>query len=279
MGSSFPDQEANLCPLYWKADSQLWTTREILRGCYLYSAWIEYGSWQGILLQQVVVPLCLVSLATSCEGRTHFSSSLCISPSCVSWNNGEQLFSPPCESVPKFVTPLIHPVIFIMGWFPDALPSWFAFIICHPGNRSMVDLAQSLWLPSAPSLAGWAAVTIKWQWHKSSGGSTPKTISLQLQPQKPAPHIYAWHLVKQWCKLNVNSKCIIIYLCLDLVRGLINEDLIKQSLHSNWLQLELPIKGKPQIPCCCPLVLSTHNFSSKAFSLHLIMVRSWSYLF
>ena len=98
---------------------------------------------------------------------------LCIPPSGVSWNNGEQLFSPPCESVPKFVTLLIHPVIFIMGWFPDVLPSWFAFIICHTGNRSMVDLGQSLWLPSAPSLTGWTAVTRKWHWHKSSGGSIP----------------------------------------------------------------------------------------------------------
>lgn len=37
----------------------------------------------------------------------------------------------------------------------------------------MVDLGQSLWLPSAPSLTGWAAVTRRWQWPKSSGGSTP----------------------------------------------------------------------------------------------------------
>ena len=80
MGSLFLDQGSNLCPLFWKADSQPWTTREVPRGYYLYSAWIEYGSWQGILPQQVVVPLCLVSLATSCQGRNYFSSNSVHSP-------------------------------------------------------------------------------------------------------------------------------------------------------------------------------------------------------
>lgn len=52
------------------------------------------------------------------------------------------------------------------------------------------------------------------------------------------------------------------------------EDLIKQSLHYNQFQLDLGLSGKPQVPCCCPLVLFTHHFFSKAFSLALIMVRS-----
>lgn len=60
---------------------------------------------------------------------------------------------------------------------------------------------------------------------------------------------------------------------------LMTEDLIKQSLHYNQLQLDLSINGKPQFPWCCPFVLFTHNFFSKAFSLNLIMVRSFNLIY
>ena len=51
---------------------------------------------------------------------------LCFHPDSASWNNGGELFSPPCESFLEIVTSPTHPDVFILGWFPDALPPWFA---------------------------------------------------------------------------------------------------------------------------------------------------------
>lgn len=57
------------------------------------------------------------------------------------------------------------------------------------------------------------------------------------------------------------------------------EDLINQSLHCNKLQLDPKrISGKPQFPQR-PLVLFTHDSFSEAFSLTLIMVRSFDLIY
>lgn len=50
-----------------------------------------------------------------------------------------------------------------------------------------------------------------------------KPVSLQPELPKPAFQIYAWHLGKAMMQANVKSKYIIIYLCLDLVWGFIND--------------------------------------------------------
>lgn len=142
-----------------------------------------------------------------------------------------------------------------MGWFPDVLPSWFAFIICHTGNRSMVDLGQSLWLPSAPSLTGWAAVTRKWQWHKSSGGSIPPRQHLcsssprSLHPRFMHGTWWSSDASSMWIPSASSFTCVRIWLGSLLVRIWLNK--VYALTDSSWIshQGEAPV---PLLLSFCP---------------------------
>lgn len=107
-----------------------------------------------------------------------------------------------------------------------------------------------------------------------------KPVSLQPELPQPAFQIYAWHLGKQWCK-PIWSPSTSSFICVWIWFGvlLMTEDLIKQSLHYNQLQLAPSINGKPQFPWYCPFVLFPHSFSSKSFSLNLIMLRSFHLIY
>lgn len=86
------------------------------------------GSWQGILSQWAAQSFLWISGATACGGRQNLLLPVCPSIPAVSPGAMETSSSPlPCESLPESVPSLIHPVIFVLEWFPDASPSWFGF--------------------------------------------------------------------------------------------------------------------------------------------------------
>lgn len=95
----------------------------------------------------------------------------------------------PLESLPEFVISPIHPVTFVLEWFPDASPSWFAFnAYSAEEGRAVVPAICRLPEPRNRETAG----------HQRNGGGTPPSQSLlQLELQQPAFQIYGWHLGKQ----------------------------------------------------------------------------------
>lgn len=164
----------------------------------------------GILAQRATHPFLWMSGATLCGGGTSFSLQFCPFIPTASLGAMESSSSPsPPESLPEFVISPSHPVIFVLEWFPDASPFWSAFNACRAEERSVAGPLCRLSEPGN----GNGRAPAEWR----------KPVSLQPELPKPAFQIYAWHLGKAMMQANMKSKYIIIYLCLDLVWGFIND--------------------------------------------------------
>lgn len=181
-----------------------------------------YPSHIGIRYSELEVPNLWTSLLAECQwgwGSTCLSFSSAHSSQMCPLQHWRKAL-PPClvDSFAKYITSPI-PAIFVPMCLPVVSISWLAINIHRSGKEGEGVLRRS-----------GASLSPEQERQGPGNGSgsekrwkVTKMASLQPQLQQAASQIYGWHLAEQWCKPNVKSKYILIYLCLDLVLSFIND--------------------------------------------------------